>query len=192
MDYCLVVSCICILICVLHAYVFTVQMIPRKFVRKYGKDLDSRISLKAPNGLIWHVKLERQKDEIWLQDGWLEFARFYSIQFGHLLVFKYRGHCDFKVRIFDPCCTEIDYPLSRNAKLNIGELSQVKKRAIEIDHSTCSDLIGPPKKRMKKLALTDASHINGLCFMPKLQQEKSITLLYFCFYLKICDSYNAN
>ncbi|KAK1369131.1 hypothetical protein POM88_035223 [Heracleum sosnowskyi] len=150
----------------------TKLMIPRKFVRKYEKDLDSRISLKAPYGLVWHVNLERQKDEVWLQDGWPEFARFYSVQFGHLLVFKYRGHCDFKVCIFDPSCTEIDYPSSGSAKLTSRESSQVRKRAMDIDHSTCSDLVRPRKKRAKQAALKDANH-NGLGLMPNLQPEKT-------------------
>ncbi|KAK1369130.1 hypothetical protein POM88_035222 [Heracleum sosnowskyi] len=75
----------------------TKLMMPRKFVRKYGKNLDSRISLKAPNGLAWRVNMERHEGDVWL-----EFARFYSIKFGYLLVFKYRGHCDYKVRVFDP------------------------------------------------------------------------------------------
>ncbi|KAL1833940.1 hypothetical protein ACET3Z_003591 [Daucus carota] len=139
----------------------TKLMIPKKFVSKYGNKLGSRISLKAPNGLVWKVNLERDENEVWLQDGWPQFAKFYSIQFGHLLFFKYRGHCDFKVRIFDPSCTEMDYPSSRSAKLKSGESSKKRKRAIKTDHLASSDLNRPCKKR-----------VNRVCLKPKLQKEK--------------------
>lgn len=155
------------------AILYLAQMFPRKFVKKYGTNLDSRITLNAPNGLAWPVNLEILEGDVWLQDGWPEFARFYSIQFGHLLVFKYRGHCNFKVRVFDPSSTEIEYPSSTSAKLNSGKSSQVRKRPIEIDDSTSSDLIRPRKKRVRKLPSKDASH-DGVCLMPKLQQDKSM------------------
>ncbi|XP_074336647.1 putative B3 domain-containing protein Os03g0621600 [Apium graveolens] len=128
-------------------------MIPRKFVKKYETNLDYRVSLNSPNGLAWPVKLERHE-----ADAWPESARFYSIQFGYLLVSRYRGHCNFKVRVFDPSSMEIESPSSRGEKLNSGESSQVRKRPIETDDSTCSDLTRPRKKRVGKLPSKDASH----------------------------------
>ncbi|KAK1373711.1 B3 DNA-binding domain protein [Heracleum sosnowskyi] len=85
-------------------------MIPRKFVKIFGKNMDNRIHLSAPSGSVWSVDLEKQKDEVWMQNGWPEFAKFYSISFGYLLVFEYKGDAKFEVLIFDPIAVEIDYP----------------------------------------------------------------------------------
>ncbi|KAL1833939.1 hypothetical protein ACET3Z_003590 [Daucus carota] len=147
-------------------------MIPRKFVRKYGMNLGglSRISLKVPNGLAWRVTLKTRNGDVWLKNGWTEFARFYSVKFGHLLIFKYRGHSEFKVRIFDSSSTEIDYPSFRSAKLDMGESSQMRKRASEIHHSASSHLMRPHKKRVKNHAPNDAGH-SGVFMTQKLQQE---------------------
>lgn len=144
----------------------------------------SRISLKVPNGLAWRVTLKTRNGDVWLKNGWTEFARFYSVKFGHLLIFKYRGHSEFKVRIFDSSSTEIDYPSFRSAKLDMGESSQMRKRASEIHHSASSHLMRPHKKRVKNHAPNDAGH-SGVFMTQKLQQETSMHQLYYGFSLKV-------
>lgn len=86
-------------------------MIPRKFMTAYGDDLADCIVLKTPAGSVWQVKLERSNSEVWLQNGWPEFAAHYSICFGHLLVFRYQGNSHFHVIIMDKSATEVEYPL---------------------------------------------------------------------------------
>ncbi|KAJ4838357.1 hypothetical protein Tsubulata_019997 [Turnera subulata] len=86
-------------------------MIPPMFTRKYGKDLPSTVILIVPTGATWRVELVRCGAEIWLQNGWKEFADYYSLTYGHLLLFQYKGNYDFHVLIFDRSATEIEYPL---------------------------------------------------------------------------------
>ncbi|KAK1400988.1 hypothetical protein POM88_000593 [Heracleum sosnowskyi] len=86
-------------------------MIPEKFARKYGEELGRHVQLKAPGSVAWRVDVQRKKGKIWLRKGWPEFATFYSLCFGHSIFFVYQGNCNFKVVIFDPSATEIDYPL---------------------------------------------------------------------------------
>ncbi|KAJ4843259.1 hypothetical protein Tsubulata_009862 [Turnera subulata] len=87
-------------------------MIPPRFTRKYGKDLPSTVILNVPTGATWRVELVRCGGaEIWLQNGWEEFADYYSLTYGHLLLFQYKGNHDFHVLIFDMSATEIEYPL---------------------------------------------------------------------------------
>ncbi|KAM7267710.1 hypothetical protein ACFE04_009876 [Oxalis oulophora] len=85
-------------------------MIPEKFTRKYGSDIPSSVVLKVPTGAIWRVGVTKCDGGIWLQRGWREFMNYYSIVYGHFLVFKYVETSMFNVTIFDPTAVEIEYP----------------------------------------------------------------------------------
>lgn len=87
-----------------------VERMPKKFTEKHGKDLLERVILKVPNGDVWRVDLQKSGDEIWLKNGWWEFAEHYSLKYGHLLMFKYERFSIFGVVIFDTSATEIVYP----------------------------------------------------------------------------------
>ncbi|KAF7113892.1 hypothetical protein RHSIM_RhsimUnG0104200 [Rhododendron simsii] len=86
--------------------------IPRKFATTYGKDLANHVFLKFPDGKVWKVELIKSDEDAWLCNGWKEFAKHYSVCFGHLLVFRYDGDSSFHVIIFDMTASEIEYPLS--------------------------------------------------------------------------------
>ncbi|CAN1355271.1 B3 domain-containing transcription factor VRN1 [Linum perenne] len=98
------------------------QFIPTKFLRKYGENLQNRVILKDPAGTQWPVELTNSEGELWLDKGFPEFADFYSISHGYLVVFQlqirgddddHHDHDCFNVVVFDPCATEIDYPCSQ-------------------------------------------------------------------------------
>ncbi|KAG8474659.1 hypothetical protein CXB51_031176 [Gossypium anomalum] len=84
--------------------------IPGKFVRKYGNGLSNSVLLTVPSGDTWHVELTKSDGIVWLQNGWQEFSEYFSLKYGHLLVFKYEGNGKFLVLIFDTSASEIDYP----------------------------------------------------------------------------------
>ncbi|GLU13643.1 hypothetical protein SLE2022_302670 [Rubroshorea leprosula] len=84
--------------------------IPKKFVRKYGNGMLSSVVLEVPSGAVWRVGLTRSDGRVWLQCGWNEFAEYYSLKYGHFLVFRYEGNCNFHVLIFDTSASEIEYP----------------------------------------------------------------------------------
>ncbi|KAF2318753.1 hypothetical protein GH714_010472 [Hevea brasiliensis] len=87
--------------------------IPRRFVRKYGKDLKSPALLQVPSGRIWKVELTKCDGEVWLHNGWQEFLEYYSLAYGSFLVFEYsKRNCHFNVIIFDKTASEIYYPIS--------------------------------------------------------------------------------
>lgn len=152
---------------------FVIQMIPKKFVRKYGKHLNVRVYLKTPRHAVWDVDLVRDGNKVWLQNGWPEFARFYSLCFGHFLIFKYRENSQFDVFIYDKRGTEIDYlPVStvphmnQQGNLNPTEFTQVRKRAM-----TDIDELKACKKTRANFACTEPCHM-GECQMRKLQHQK--------------------
>lgn len=148
-------------------------MIPQKFVRKYGKHLKVGVYLKAPGHAAWDVDLVQDGNKVCLQNGWPEFARFYSLCFGHFLEFKYQGSSQFDVFIYDKRGTEIEYPLvstvphmDEQHNLNFPKFSQWRRRA-RMDN----DELKACKKTRANSACTEACHI-GECLMRKLQHQK--------------------
>ncbi|CAI0541904.1 unnamed protein product [Linum tenue] len=89
--------------------------VPRKFIRDSADCLlySKSATLKVPSGDEWEVELGREGEEdVWFgNNGWQRFAEFYSLQYGHLLVFEYSGRSEFSVVIFGRSATEIDYPV---------------------------------------------------------------------------------
>lgn len=85
--------------------------IPKMLVMEYGDLMADKIFLEVPDGAVWPVKLTRPcNGEIWLQKGWPEFAKFYSLKHGCLLFFRYGGeHSHFRVRIFMRNTLEMKY-----------------------------------------------------------------------------------
>ncbi|CAN6686340.1 unnamed protein product [Malus baccata var. baccata] len=87
--------------------------IPPAFVMKNEDCLADSVFLKDPTGRVWRIELTRRCGKVWLQKGWSEFAKFYSLNHGYLLVFSHEGgFSHFLVRIFQRNTLEIDYPIS--------------------------------------------------------------------------------
>ncbi|WOG84889.1 hypothetical protein DCAR_0104074 [Daucus carota subsp. sativus] len=149
----------------IHIYV---QMIPRKFERLFEKNLDNRIQLSVPSGSVWSIDLEKQQDKVWLQNGWPEFAKFYSIGFGYLLVFEYQEDSKFKVLIFDPSASEIDYPANCSTTLEFVKSTKVeKKRENEFNISDDSDEISPRKRTRASYSCIANSNGKSACNVKK-------------------------
>ncbi|KAL7193193.1 hypothetical protein ACSBR2_024910 [Camellia fascicularis] len=105
--------------------------IPRKFMTKHGKNLANLVFLNVPRGAVWKVELMNSNEEVWLSSGWKEFTEYYSIRFGHFLVFRYDGNSNFHVLIFDMSASEIEYPFNPTQNLQLPEAEE----DIEIDNS---------------------------------------------------------
>ncbi|XP_062102216.1 B3 domain-containing transcription factor VRN1-like [Humulus lupulus] len=104
--------------------------IPHKFIRRCGKTLSDSVFIKLPCGSKWKMKLTKKEGKIWLEKGWPEFAKHYSIKRGSMLIFKYVGKSEFHVVICDTSTAEIDYP-SKNIDL---ELRAPKEEVVEDDY----------------------------------------------------------
>ncbi|KAF5769731.1 putative transcription factor B3-Domain family [Helianthus annuus] len=88
--------------------------LPVKFTDEYGKFLSEKVTLKVPNGDVWQVELYKSGDEVWLKNGWGEFAEHYGLKFSNMLVFKYEGCSTFGVIMFNATASEIEYPESKD------------------------------------------------------------------------------
>lgn len=135
-------------------------MLPRSFVKKYGKKLSNPVTLVLPNGDKWEVNWIKRDHDVCFQKGWENFAQHYSMSYGHFLVFRFETRSQFQVMIFDKSALEIDYwsiPSPRDqVERNIhchedAEKSGDKDDYIEIsDESEMRRSSSPqPHKRMK-------------------------------------------
>ncbi|KAL2347662.1 hypothetical protein Fmac_001662 [Flemingia macrophylla] len=83
--------------------------LPNNFTRKYGHGMSNPVFFKPPDGTVWKIYWTKYDDEIWFENGWKEFATYYSLDHGHLLFFEYEKTSHFDVHIFDNSALEIDY-----------------------------------------------------------------------------------
>ncbi|XP_050220094.1 B3 domain-containing transcription factor VRN1-like isoform X2 [Mercurialis annua] len=147
--------------------------IPRKFVRLYGNDLPNSVFLTVPTGAKWKLALVKSDGEVWFQEGWLEFVKYYSLAHGSLLVFEYnQTNYEFNVTIFDMSTLEIDYPLNittdrDNEETNLEkelqeqEIHKETETDVSVETVTCVPLMRrakgeppllfpqPPNKKIK-------------------------------------------
>ena len=160
-------------------------------MRLYGDDLSSTVLLKVPTGATWKVELVKRDGHIWLQNGWQEFIKYYSLAHGSFLVFEYnQRNCDFNVIIFDKSALEIDYPSivsnGDNNKPSVEETDQ-SDASVEILSQFSPSLKKKKKsplpfpRRNKKIKLENSTGENEgtiMLFLPNKCNEYIAPVMY--------------
>ncbi|KAI9117230.1 hypothetical protein K1719_011396 [Acacia pycnantha] len=130
-------------------------MIPRKFMKKYGDVFSETVFLKLPNGEEWKVNLGRRNNgDVWLQNGWREFAEHHSLFKGRLLVFEYDDSTSHRLNVIIMDLTtseEIDYPSNHNveAKRARNEQQEESPCGTRKNNKKCKGNIGRALERAK-------------------------------------------
>lgn len=128
--------------------------------------------LRVPGGSTWTIELEKRNDGmVLLWKGWQEFAEYYSIGHGHLIVFKYKGNSTFCVIIFNKSASEIDYPLCRGETSYLGSKFPSPKTEDVMEAEDPEDLA--PYRRMKVKPHLPYSRLSPV-YSP--QGSKGVTL----------------
>ncbi|KDP44974.1 hypothetical protein JCGZ_01474 [Jatropha curcas] len=123
--------------------------IPKKFARKYGDNLPSSTVLEVPSGKKWSIELIKSDDEIWFKNGWQEFADFYALATGYMLVFQYdKKNSHFNVIILDKSASEIDYPYN-NPEKELQVPKSEEETHIDVSAEILYDLSTSQKTRKK-------------------------------------------
>ncbi|EOX98133.1 Sulfotransferase, putative isoform 1 [Theobroma cacao] len=126
--------------------------IPHKFVKKYGDELSSIVTLATPSGRFWLVELKKDKRRMWFDSGWNVFVEYYSISVGYFLVFRYEGNSHFNVHVYNLAASEINY-LS-NGLNNSEELSR-DEHVKNIEDGDLAEIMGSCPKCSSSYFLTD-------------------------------------
>lgn len=78
---------------------------------EYRNELSGIVKLTVPDGRVWKLKVEIDGLNIRLDNGFHEFASYYSLKDGHMLYFEYKGMSNnFNLHIYDMSSCEISYP----------------------------------------------------------------------------------
>ncbi|XP_018717885.2 B3 domain-containing protein At3g18960-like [Eucalyptus grandis] len=122
-------------------------MIPKRFIAKYGDRLPNLLLLKVAGDANWPVELEKCDDRVWISKGWKNFLDYYSINHGHLIVFRYEWGSIFHVLIFDKSASEIEYPRKPVAPEKLAE-----PKVVETDDvlTELGEYISPGERREMK------------------------------------------
>ena len=103
-------------------------------------ELSTVATLTAPYGGIWQVGLKKADNNIWFCNGQQDFVEYHSIYYGYFLVFRYEGNSSFHVLIFDKTVTEIQYPPSKNCKLEDHQVEIIDLDEDDTNISPSDDL----------------------------------------------------
>ena len=140
--------------------------------------------MKLPCGSKWKMELRKHENKIWLEKGWPDFAKHYSIKRGSMLVFRYEGNSEFHAVIFDTSTVEIDYPSIPvhfdNPDIDL-ELQALKEVVVEDDFVEILDGLSPCPKAREKSSLPCSQPHKKMRTSPtgKILCKLSVTLLYF-------------
>ncbi|XP_021287250.1 B3 domain-containing transcription factor VRN1-like isoform X3 [Herrania umbratica] len=126
--------------------------IPHKFVKKYGDELSSIVTLATPSGRFWLVELMKDRRRMWFDSGWNVFLEYYSICVGYFLVFRYEGNSHFNVHVYNLAASEINY-LSNG--LNNSEEPSPDEHVKNIEDGDLAQIMGSCPKCSSSYFLTD-------------------------------------
>ncbi|RYR40548.1 hypothetical protein Ahy_A09g046300 [Arachis hypogaea] len=68
---------------------FELQKFPKEFSMKYGDGVPNPVYLKPPDGTAWKIDWSEYDGAIQFENGWKEFALYYSLDHGHMMWFEY-------------------------------------------------------------------------------------------------------
>ncbi|XP_061338827.1 B3 domain-containing transcription factor VRN1-like [Gastrolobium bilobum] len=152
----------------------SLQKIPNNFTRRYGGGLPNPMFLKPPDGTEWKVYWTKHDGQILLEKGWAEFARYYSLDHGHLVVFEYeKNSSHIEVHIFDKNALEIDYPFHDHIVDDsveiLNEQPPCQKKRLKSPMSSCPT----SKKSRTGIARDDERSPKPQNFLPHVQTKGS-------------------
>ncbi|XP_061338733.1 B3 domain-containing transcription factor VRN1-like [Gastrolobium bilobum] len=148
--------------------------IPNNFTRRYGGGLQNPMFLKTPDGIEWKVYWTKHDGQILFEKGWKEFASYYSLDHGHLVVFEYeKNSSHIEVHIFDMSALEIDYPFHDHTIDDsveiLNEQPPCQKKRLKSPMSSCPT----SKKSRTGIAREDERSLNPQNFLPHVQTKGS-------------------
>ena len=76
------------------------QRIPPTFIKNLAAEISGTVTLTRSTGGQWHVRVWKNPNGTYLEDGWSRFMRENKLGDDEFLVFRYDGNMQFHVKIF--------------------------------------------------------------------------------------------
>lgn len=77
------------------------QRIPPSFIKNLAREISGTATLSRSSGSHWHVRVWKNPDGTYLEDGWERFMKDNRLGDDEFLIFRYEGNVRFHVRIFE-------------------------------------------------------------------------------------------
>ncbi|KAK6916969.1 B3 DNA binding domain [Dillenia turbinata] len=135
--------------------------IPKAFVKHLKGKAPGIVSLRAPSGNTWRVKLIRKGNALWFSNGWSTFVCDNSSEFGDLFVFKYRGHMRFNVQIFDKSACEKKSAVDAECSQKMSDLLDGQKAEKNVNDNSASSFRPSTSKGVKRKASSVQFSVNS-------------------------------
>ncbi|CAI8605325.1 unnamed protein product [Vicia faba] len=83
--------------------------LPKGFTTKHANDMLNPIFLMTPDDKKWEIHITKVDEDFWFQKGWKEFATYYSLDHGNMILFQFEEKSHFVVHVFGKSTLEIQY-----------------------------------------------------------------------------------
>ncbi|KAK7310473.1 hypothetical protein RJT34_08025 [Clitoria ternatea] len=124
--------------------------IPDGFIHHMDGRVYGLVSLTGPSGNSWTVQLIKQESDLFFHCGWSTFVVDHRLECGDLLVFRYEGHLNFTVQVFDKGACEKEAAFHSECSQNLCEFDNSKgQKRDTMENSSSDDVVGCVRKKMR-------------------------------------------
>jgi hypothetical protein len=126
---------------------------PEWFVNYFGGKIPGTVTLEAPNGNTYDVRVTKNMNRTILKSGWVAFLDANQIEENYSLMFRYLGNAHFEVTVFDSngqekalCCAEMETASDVKTPNSVDNSSSSCDGTTQSSSAEGSDSDGFPKK----------------------------------------------
>lgn len=110
-----------------HDHNFVLQIIPPKFLKYLDEDFKSNAILIGPSSDQWQVTIFKKEENIYMQNGWPQFLKYYLVVPDDFLRFTFDGENCFRVQLFaQNGCERLNFEKTRHLKAAMPSLKRTK------------------------------------------------------------------
>ncbi|CAK8540844.1 unnamed protein product [Lathyrus sativus] len=116
--------------------------LPKSFTTKHSNDIQNPIFLKTPDDKKWEMHISEANGDFWFEKDWKEFATYYSLDHGNMILFHFEEKTHFVVHIFGKNTLEIDYPFHDNQHEQNNNVQISDDDSVDVSkmsHSSCKN-----------------------------------------------------
>lgn len=129
------------------------QKLPDGFVGRMEGRTSGLVSLTGPSGNTWQVRLIKQDNELFFHNGWSTFVGDHLLECGDLLVFRYEGHLQFTVQVFDKNACEKEAAFHSKCSQNSCNFDNIKGQKRDSEENSSLDVVDGIPKKMRRSAM---------------------------------------
>ena len=109
------------------------QLVPPVFNKHIIKDKLRQATILSPLGNCWHIRIQREAESYFFEEGWREFVRAHGLALGYIITFSYEGDGFFMFTAFDLSACQIEFTSTPDHEKNvIQKKAKIKEKKHQI------------------------------------------------------------